>query len=98
MCIVQYPFCTLYYCPFSVHRCIVKIVLFVGRFLATKVFFRQIAGYVMGVDDHRVGCMMTKGDHGPTKLLHALTWGAFDCISHAPQVRACNTITYSSSG
>ena len=27
------------------------------------------------------------GDHGPTKLLHALTWGAW---SNAPQVRACN--------
>ena len=33
---------------------------------------------------------MMKGDHGPTKLLHALTWGAFDHASHAPQVRACN--------
>ena len=33
---------------------------------------------------------MIKGDHGPTKLLHALTWGAFDHASHAPQVRACN--------
>ena len=32
---------------------------------------------------------MMKGDHGPTKLLHALTWGAFDNASHAPQVRAC---------
>ena len=31
-----------------------------------------------------------KGDHGPTKLLHALTWGAFDHKSHAFQVRACN--------
>ena len=27
---------------------------FVGCCLATKVFFRQIAIYVMGVDDHRV--------------------------------------------
>ena len=26
-----------------------------------------------------------KGVHGPTKLLHALTWGAFDHTSHAPQ-------------
>ena len=33
---------------------------------------------------------MMKGDHGPTKLLHALTWGAFDHASRAPQVRACN--------
>ena len=33
---------------------------------------------------------MMKGDHGPTKLLHALTWGAFDHASHAPQVRACD--------
>ena len=33
---------------------------------------------------------MMKGDHGPTKLLHALTWGAFDNASYAPQVRACN--------
>ena len=33
---------------------------------------------------------MMKGDHGPTKLLHALTWGAFKHASHAPQVRACN--------
>ena len=32
---------------------------------------------------------MMKGDHGPTKLLHALTWGAFDHAFHAPQVRAC---------
>ena len=31
-----------------------------------------------------------KGDHDPTKLLHALTWGAFDHASHAPHVRACN--------
>ena len=27
----------------------------VGHCLATKVVFRQIAGYVMGMDDHRVG-------------------------------------------
>ena len=33
---------------------------------------------------------MMKGDHGPTKLLHTLTWGAFDHASHAPQVRTCN--------
>ena len=33
---------------------------------------------------------MMKGDHGPTKLLHALTWGASNHASHAPQVRACN--------
>ena len=33
---------------------------------------------------------MMKGDHGPTKLLHTLTWGAFDHASHVPQVRACN--------
>ena len=33
---------------------------------------------------------MMKGGHGPTKLLHALTWGAFNHASHAPQVRACN--------
>ena len=37
---------------------------------------------------------MMKGDHGPTKLLHALTWGAFDHASHAPQVRACNYYMY----
>ena len=24
-----------------------------------------------------------KGGHGPTKLLHAFTWGAFDHASHA---------------
>ena len=33
---------------------------------------------------------MTKGGHGPTKLLHALTKGAFEHASHAPQARACN--------
>ena len=33
---------------------------------------------------------MMKVAHGPTELLHALTWGAFDHTSHAPQVRACN--------
>ena len=33
---------------------------------------------------------MMKEGHGPTKLLHALTWGAFDHASHASQVRACN--------
>ena len=33
---------------------------------------------------------MMKGDHGPTKMLHALTWDAFDHASHAPQVRTCN--------
>ena len=33
---------------------------------------------------------MITGAHGPTKLLYALTWGAFDYTSHAPQVRACN--------
>ena len=32
-----------------------------------------------------------KGGRGPTKLLHPLTWGAFDHASHAPQVRACNS-------
>ena len=37
---------------------------------------------------------MMKGDHGPTKLLHALTWSAFDHASHAPQVRACNYYLY----
>ena len=26
---------------------------------------------------------MMKGDHGPTKLLHDLTWGAFDHTSYA---------------
>ena len=35
-----------------------------------------------------------KGDHGPTKLLHALTLGAFDNASHAPQVRACTCNYY----
>ena len=33
---------------------------------------------------------MMKGSHGPTKLLHALIWDAFDYACHAPQVRACN--------
>ena len=33
---------------------------------------------------------MMKGDHGPTKLSHALTWGTIDNASYAPQVRACN--------
>ena len=37
---------------------------------------------------------MAKGSHGPTKLLHALTWGAFDHASRAPQVRACNYYVY----
>ena len=32
---------------------------------------------------------MMKGDHRLVKLLHALTWGAFNHASHAPQVRAC---------
>ena len=31
---------------------------------------------------------MMKGDHGPTKLLHVLTWGAFDHASHASQLWA----------
>ena len=38
---------------------------------------------------------MIKGVHGPTKMLHALTWGAFDHASHAPQVRVCR-VSYSS--
>ena len=33
----------------------VCVRVFVGRCLAIKVFFRQIASYLMGVDDHRVG-------------------------------------------
>ena len=33
---------------------------------------------------------MMKGDLGLIKLLHALTWGAFDHAYHAPQVRECN--------
>ena len=37
---------------------------------------------------------MMKRDHGPTKLLHALTWGAFDHVSHAPEVKACNYCIY----
>ena len=37
---------------------------------------------------------MMKRDHGPTKLLHALTWGAFDHVSHAPEVKACNYYIY----
>ena len=41
---------------------------------------------------------MMKGDHGPTKLLHALTWGAFDDASHAPQVRACTCNYYARAG
>ena len=41
--------------------------------LSNQSFFRQIPGYVMGVDDHRVYKLMMKGDHEPTKLLHALT-------------------------
>ena len=36
---------------------------------------------------------MMKGDHGPTKFLHALTWGAFDHASHTPQ-EGHVTITY----
>ena len=49
------------------------LYIFVGCCLATKVFFRQIPGYVMGVDDRRVYKLMMKGDHEPTKLLHTLT-------------------------
>ena len=33
---------------------------------------------------------MMKGDHVPSKLLHALTWGVFNHTFHASQVRACN--------
>ena len=40
---------------------------------------------------------MMKGDHGPTKLLHALTWSAFNHASHAPQVRACNYYVHGTS-
>ena len=35
--------------------CVYTVLVLVGRCLAAKVFFRQIAGYVMGVNDHRVG-------------------------------------------
>ena len=64
------------------------VLLLVGHCLPTKVFIRQIAGYVMGIDDHRQA-----GDEkgqGPTKLLHALNWGAFNHASHTPQIRAYN--------
>ena len=37
-----------------------------------------------------MGRLTTKGGHGPTKSLHALTWGAFDHVSLAPQLRSCN--------
>ena len=37
---------------------------------------------------------MLKEDLGPTKLLHVLTWGAFDHASHAHQVRACTCNYY----
>ena len=33
----------------------VCVPVFVGHCLAAKVFYRQIAGYRMGVGDHRVG-------------------------------------------
>ena len=33
---------------------------------------------------------MMKEGHWPTKLLHALTWDAFDHAPHAPQLRECN--------
>ena len=65
--------------PVSIH---------VGRCLVTKVFFKQIAGYVMGVDDHRQAD--DEKGQGPTKLLHALNWGAFNHASHTPQIRAYN--------
>ena len=34
---------------------IVCAQIVVGHCLATKVFFKQTAGYLTGVDDHRVG-------------------------------------------
>ena len=55
----------------------IELHVFVDRCLATKVFFRQIAGNVMGVDDHR-GRLMMNGDHGPTKLLHAVLQYSLD--------------------
>ena len=39
----------------SVHVHMYVTTEMVGRCLAIKVFSRQIAGYVMVVDDHRVG-------------------------------------------
>ena len=35
--------------------------------LATNVFMHEFAGYGMGAGDHRVGRLMTKVGHGPTK-------------------------------
>ena len=40
------------------------------------------------------GRLMMKEGHWPTKLLHALTWDAFDHASHAPQVKECNYYVY----
>ena len=58
--VVKYMLVTYMYMHVHCNTCAMNIYvkhvyIFVGRYLATKVFFRQIAGNVMGVDDHRVG-------------------------------------------
>ena len=59
------------------------------NYLATKVF-RQIIGYGMSVNDHRVTSLMIKGGHGQTNQLHDINWGALDHASGAPQIMSCN--------
>ena len=53
--------------------------------LATKVFLGKLPA-TRGVWII-VGRPMMRGDHGPTRKLQDLNWGAFDHVSH---VRTCN--------
>ena len=66
-----------------------------GKIHSNQSFYRQIASHQRGVGDHRVYRPMMRGGYGPIRQLQDLIWGAFDHVSHAPQLRSCKiTITY----
>ena len=74
---------------YYVHACMsVCVDLFVGHYLATKVYIGKLpaTGWTWVIK----GRLMMKGGHGQQKLVARLNWGAFDHASHAPQLRSCN--------
>ena len=59
------------YMYIDVHRCILwqipysdSTCTFVGRCLATKVVLGQIAGYIIGLDDHRATMSKVNDERG----------------------------------
>ena len=64
---------------------------FVGSCLATKVFYRQFAGYGKGVGHHKVGQWWMRVTSTINK---SVNWDTLDHASHASQLMSCNYILH----